>query len=137
MKKILFSITTLILLTLNVQAVNQKYVIQISTDDTRTQNIVLNNAVNLQKYYGIDNVDIEIVAYGPGLSILTQSNENSDRVESMIMNNITFNACHNTMKAIKRKKGKFPTLVEGVNIVTSGVVRIGNLQQQGYSYIRP
>ncbi|BBB22303.1 conserved hypothetical protein [Abyssogena phaseoliformis symbiont OG214] len=96
------------LLTLNAQAANQKYVIHISTDDARTQKIVLNNAANLQKHYGIDNV--EIVAYGPGLSLLTQSNKNTDRVESMAMNNITFSACHNTMKAIKRKKGKFPTL---------------------------
>jgi hypothetical protein len=52
MKKILLSITTLILLTLNVEAANPKYVIQISTDNARTQKIALNNAANLQKYYG-------------------------------------------------------------------------------------
>ncbi|MBW5290946.1 MAG: hypothetical protein Rsou_1208 [Candidatus Ruthia sp. Asou_11_S2] len=137
MKKILLIIVTLMLLTLNAQAANQKYVIQISTDNARTQKIVLNNVANLQKHYGIDNVDVEIVAYGPGLSLLTQSNKNADRVESMAMNNIIFSACHNTMKAVKRKKGKFPTLTDGVNIVPFGVVRIGELQQQGYSYIRP
>ncbi len=48
-----------------------KIVIQVSTDDARTQKIALNNAVNLQKHYGIDNIDIEIVAYGPGLGLLT------------------------------------------------------------------
>ena len=40
--------------------------IQVSTDDPRTQKIALNNAVNMQKLYGIDNITIEIVAYGPG-----------------------------------------------------------------------
>ena len=41
-----------------------KIVIQVSTDDPRTQKIALNNAVNLQKHYGIDEVAIEIVAFG-------------------------------------------------------------------------
>jgi hypothetical protein len=63
MKKILLSIATLILLTLNVEAANPKYVIQVSTDNARTQKIALNNAANLQKHYGgADKVDIEIVA---------------------------------------------------------------------------
>jgi hypothetical protein len=89
MKKILLSIATLVLLTLNVQAANPKYVIQVSTDDAKTQKIALNNAVNLQKHYGgADKVDIEIVAFGPGLSILTTNNKNTSRVESMALNNI-------------------------------------------------
>jgi hypothetical protein len=49
-----------------------KLVIQVSTDDPRTQRIALNNAVNLQKLYGVDNIQIEIVAYGPGLGLLTK-----------------------------------------------------------------
>ena len=36
----------------------------VSTDDVRTQNIAMNNAVNLQKALGVDNVAVEIVAYG-------------------------------------------------------------------------
>uniref|UniRef100_UPI0034DEEC21 DsrE family protein n=1 Tax=Candidatus Thiodubiliella endoseptemdiera TaxID=2738886 RepID=UPI0034DEEC21 len=138
MKKILLGITTLILLTLNVQAANPKYVIQVSTDDARTQKIALNNAVNLQKHYGgADKVDIEIVAFGPGLGILTTNNKNSSRVERMALNNIKFSACQNTMRGFKKKKGHFPTLTNGVDKTPAGVVRIGELQQQGYSYIRP
>ncbi len=137
MKKLLLGIATLALLSFNAQAANQKYVIQISTDDARTQKIVLNNAANLQKYYGADKVDVEIVAYGPGLGILTPSNKNASRVEKMAMDNITFSACQNTMNGIKKKKGAFPKLTDGVVITPSGVVRIGELQQQGYSYVRP
>jgi intracellular sulfur oxidation DsrE/DsrF family protein len=138
MKKILLSVATLVLLTLNVQAANPKYVIQVSTDDAKTQKIALNNAVNLQKHYGgADKVDIEIVAFGPGLSILTTNNKNTSRVESMALNNIKFSACQNTMRGFKRKKGHFPTLTDGVDKTPAGVVRIGELQQQGYSYIRP
>ncbi|HIF47379.1 MAG TPA: hypothetical protein EYG05_03405 [Candidatus Thioglobus autotrophicus] len=88
----LLSIATL-LFVFSAQAANPKYVIQISTDDSRTQKIVLNNEANLQKYYGADNVIVEIVAYSPGLGILMPKNKNASRV--------------------------------------------GELQQQGYSYICP
>ena len=112
-------------------------VIQVSTDDPRTQKIALNNAVNLQKLYGIDNVKIEIVAYGPGLGLLTTKSKQADRVKSLAVQEITFSACHNTMKGAKRKTGKMPVLLEGVGMVTAGVARIIELQEQGYAYIRP
>jgi hypothetical protein len=137
MKKILIGVIAFALLTINAYADIAKYVIQISTDDARTQTIVLNNAANLQKYYGVDNVEIEIVGYGPGLSMLTKGSKNVDRVEGLAMNNITFSACQNTMNGIKKKKGKFPVLSSGVGIVPAGVVRIGELVRQGFVYIRP
>ena len=116
-----------------------KLVIQVSTDDARTQTIALNNAVNLQKLYGMDNVKIEIVAYGPGLGLLTTNpkNKQAARVKSLAMQNITFSACGNTMAAIEKKTGKKPELTEGVGIVPGGVARIMALQEEGYSYLRP
>jgi len=41
------------------------------------------------------------------------------------------------MNGYKKKHGHLPTLTDGVDLTPSGVVRIGALQQQGYSYIRP
>ncbi len=114
-----------------------KLVIQVSTDDPRTQKIALNNAVNLQKLYGIDNIIIEIVAYGPGLGLLTEKSIMASRVTSLAMQDITFSACGNTMKKVAKKTGKMPELLEGVGQVTAGVARIMELQQQGYAYIRP
>ncbi len=115
----------------------RKVVIQVSTDDVRTQNIALNNAVNLQKSLGQDNVKIEIVAYGPGLTIMTPKSPASKRVPSLAMQDITFSACNNTMTKMEKKSGKKVTLVDGVEIVPSGVLRIIELQEQGYVYIRP
>ena len=114
-----------------------KLVIQVSTDDPRTQKIALNNAVNLQKLYGMDNIIIEIVAYGPGLGLMTTKSGLADRVTSLAMQDITFSACGNTMKKVAKKSGKMPELLEGVGQVTAGVARIMELQQQGYAYIRP
>lgn len=114
-----------------------KVVIQVSTKDPTVQRIALNNAANVQKGLGMDNVQVEIVAYGPGLSLLTKQSKYSERVASMSLQNIKFSACENTIAGIKRKTGKEPDLTEGVGTVPSGVVRIMELQQAGYSYVRP
>ena len=115
----------------------RKLVIQVSTDDVRTQNIAMNNAVNLQKALGQDNIIIEIVAYGPGLTMLTPKSPASKRVPSLAMQDIIFSACGNTKAKMEKKSGKKITLVEGVQMVPAGVLRIMELQEQGYSYIRP
>lgn len=114
-----------------------KLVIQVSTDDPRTQKIALNNAVNLQKIYGLDGVIIEIVAYGPGLGLMTSKSQQASRVTSLAQQNIKFSACGNTMSKVHKKTGKSPTLLEGVDQVNAGVDRIMILQEQGYAYIRP
>ena len=114
-----------------------KLVIQVSTDDPRTQKIALNNAVNLQKLHGMDNVSIEVVAYGPGLGLLTTKSKEADRVKSLAMQNITFSACGNTMAKVEKKTGKKPQLTEGVGTVKAGVARIMELQENGYAYLRP
>ncbi len=109
-KNLLLSVFTLIALTGLAQqsfAINShKIVIQVSTDDPRTQKIALNNAVNLQKYYGMDNVEIEVVAYGPGLGLFTTKSKQDKRISSLAMQDITFSACGNTMKKVAKKTGK-------------------------------
>ena len=144
MKKYLLKIATLLLLPFFLVATAyaqentaNKLVIQVSTDDVITQKIALNNAVNLQKLYGLDNIVIEIVAYGPGLQLLTENSVMASRVESLAMQEITFSACENTMEAQHKRTGKMPLLLDGVGTVNAGVARIMELQQQGYAYIRP
>ena len=114
-----------------------KVIIQVSTDDPVTQKIALNNAVNLQQAYGIDNITIEIVAYGPGLSLMTEQSKEIKRVESLSQQEITFSACGNTIKGIEKKTGKKPVLAKGVRVVPAGVGRLMEAQEEGYAYIRP
>jgi len=47
-----------------------KLVLQVSTNDPAVWNLALNNAENVQEALGKDKIDIEIVAYGPGLNML-------------------------------------------------------------------
>ncbi len=113
-----------------------KVVIQVSTDDKRTQMIALNNAVNVQK--ALPDAEVEIVAYGPGLGMLTGASAQKDRISSLAMSEgITFSACGNTMNNVAKKSGNMPVLIDGVKVVPAGVVRIMELQSKGYAYIRP
>ncbi len=139
LKLLLIAIASL-LFTINAEAAghsHHKLVIQVSSADQKAMAIALNNAANVQKEYGMDNVDVEIVAYGPGLAMLTAGHKLNKRVSSLAQQNITFSACNNTMKKIAKKKGKKPKLTEGVQVVSAGVSRIIELQEAGYSYIRP
>jgi intracellular sulfur oxidation DsrE/DsrF family protein len=114
-----------------------KVVIQVSDDNAKTHQLALNNAVNLQEAFGVDNVAIEIVAYGPGLSLMTPKDPASNRIPGLAMLGITFSACGNTMKNIAKKTGHEVALVKGVRVVPAGVARIMELQEQGWSYVRP
>ena len=110
-------------------------IFHISSGDAFAQKLVLNNAQNLSNFYGPDKVAIEVVAYGPGLRALFKENTNSKRIQRMAdQQGITFSACANTMKGRGRD---VPTLNKVVKVVPGGVVRIMELQEAGWSYIRP
>lgn len=109
-------------------------VFHISSGDAFAQKLVLNNAQNLANFYGPDKVVIEVVAYGPGLRALFKENAYSKRIQRMAKEGITFTACANTMKAMGRD---LPTLNKVAKVVPGGVVRLTELQEAGWTYIRP
>ena len=109
-------------------------VFHISTGDGFAQKLILNNAQNLQNFYGADKVVIEVVTYGPGLRTLFKESTNTKRIQRMADNGITFSACANTMKAMGRGD---QSLHKAAKVVPGGVVRIMELQEAGWTYIRP
>ena len=98
-----------------------KLVIQISSDDIRAQETALGNIVNIQKHYGMDNIEIELIAFGPGYRMLTPQSPLASRVASLSMQEVTFTACLNTMISVKEKTGFMPKLIEGVTTTKAGV----------------
>lgn len=113
-------------------------VVQVSTDDPKTQNMALNNAQNILAELGPDTV-VKVVAYGPGLSLLTEGSPVASRLPALATEGVQFKACNNTMQGIKKRTGKLPTLVKNaeIEVVPSGAARIVELQAQGYAYLRP
>lgn len=113
-------------------------VLQISDPDPFKQTLVLNVAGNLIKYYGPDKVDIEIVAFGPGLRLLMADNANTGRIDSLVDSaNVRFSACKNTLANFTKKLGHTPELNPHAAKVDAGVVRILELIDDGYVLIKP
>lgn len=114
-----------------------RVVLQISDTDPFKQTLVLNVANNLIKHYGQDKVDIEIVAFGPGLRLLMAGNSNSTRIAGLNSSGVQFSACENTIANFAKKLGHQPELVSQATLVSAGVVRILDLTANGYRLIKP
>lgn len=116
---------------------DKKVVLQISDDDPGKQTLVLNVASNLIKYYGPDKVDVEIVAFGPGLRLLFADNVNGGRIKGLGSNGVRFAACSNTIANMSKNLGRELALNPLATRVDAGVVRILDLTGQGYTLIKP
>jgi intracellular sulfur oxidation DsrE/DsrF family protein len=113
-------------------------VLQLADGDAASQERVLSVANNLIKHYGgPDFVDIEIVAYGPGLALLFTGNENEQRISSLLANDVRFVGCLNTVESIERKTGTRPELIAETIFVQTGVAQLVERAQQGFVVIRP
>lgn len=115
----------------------ERIVLQISDSDPSKQTLVLNVASNLIKHYGVQKVDIEIVAFGPGLRLMFKENVNSSRIDGLSSSGVKFAACENTIAGMTRKLGHAPELHNDAVHVSAGVVRIIELENQGFKLIKP
>lgn len=116
--------------------------VHVDQNDPRVINMALNNVVNLTQYYESqgDTVEVELVAYGPGLHMFIPGKSPvADRISVMAleMENLTFAACGNTHRKMSEKAGVEIELMDEAGIVPSGVVRLIELQENGYAYVRP
>ena len=118
--------------------------VQIDQNDPAVMNLVLNNVSNLMEYYHGkgEQVQIEVVAYGPGLHMLRDDTSPvKDRLKriagSSFPSSIKFSACGNTKAGMEKRDGHAIPIVPEASMVPSGVVRLSELQEQGWSYLRP
>ncbi|MDH3350911.1 MAG: hypothetical protein OEM60_10600 [Gammaproteobacteria bacterium] len=114
-----------------------KVVLQISDMDPSKQTLVLNVAGNLLKAYGQDQVDVEIVAFGPGLRLLFEDNSNSDRIDGLVDSGVRFFACQNTIDNMSRIIGEPVKINSHASSGKGGIVRIKELVDQGYMLAKP
>ena len=113
----------------------RKIIFSIAAGDDEAINHVLSSANNVLKFYGPENVEMEIVAYYHGIRTLLKSEKDiSVRVKALMQYDVKFVACGNTMET---KKIKPSELIEGSEIVTAGIVEIIERIRSGSTYIRP
>lgn len=119
-----------------------KLALQISDNDAGKMNTVLNVAANVSKYYTDkgDEVEIQIVAFNAGLTMLrADKSPVLTRLKSFKqgMPNVAFIACENTLDSMTRREGKEPQLVDNAKRVKAGVVTLIELNEKGWTIVRP
>ena len=118
--------------------------IQVDQNDPQVMNLVLGNATNVIEYYRAKNeeVDIDITAYGPGLHMLRADTspvqDRIKRLKDMVFpGKIQFSACNNTKQGMEKAEGHAIPMMPEATIVPAGIVHLSELQEQGWSYVRP
>jgi intracellular sulfur oxidation DsrE/DsrF family protein len=118
--------------------------IQVDQNDPQVMNLALNNANAVIEYYGAKNedVELEIVTYGPGLHMLrADTSPVQDRIrhlkDMLPAGKIQFSACNHTKQGMEKAEGHAISVMPEAIVVPSGIVRLMELQEQGWNYVRP
>src|SRR6185295_18209789 len=109
-------------------------ILQVTDRDTNRWQLALNNARNVQADLGPGNVQIEIVAYGPGLDMLKSESPVADSLAGALDASVRLIACQNTMQNNKLTREE---MYSGIAYVQAGVTHIMKRQREGWAYIRP
>jgi intracellular sulfur oxidation DsrE/DsrF family protein len=124
------------------EAEPHRLILQVNSNDPAAMNLVLNNAANVAQHYKErrDKVKIEVVTFGPGLHMLRDDTSPvKSRIEEMALSTpeVSFKACGNTREKMQKAESKDIPLVSQAKVVDSGVVRVMELQEAGWSYVKP
>jgi intracellular sulfur oxidation DsrE/DsrF family protein len=121
-----------------------RIVIHVGGSTATEMNTALNNILNAHDYYSAlgQPVAIELVANGPGYAMLREDvSPVKARLAEMhkTLPAVVFSACQNSRAAVAKAEGK--TMEQIVQVpeatdVPAGIVRLNELQEQGWSYVR-
>ena len=119
-----------------------RLILQVNTNDPAMMNLALNNATKVAQYYKDlgESVTIEVVTFGPGLHMLRDDTSPvKARIKAIKESTpaISFKACGNTQENMHKVENKEIPIIPEATIVKSGVVRVMQLQEQGWSYVKP
>ena len=117
-------------------------VLQVNSNDPAAMNLALNNATNVTQYYKDlgEKVEIEVVTFGPGLHMLRDDTSPvKARIEAMALSTpeVSFKACGNTQENMRKAEKKDIPIIPQAQVVESGVVHIMELEEQGWTYVKP
>ena len=119
-----------------------RLILQVNSNEPAMMNLALNNASNVVQYYKDlgEKVSIEVVTFGPGLHMLRDDTSPvKARIEALALSSpeISFKACGNTRENMSKVESKEIPLISEAKVVKSGVVRVMELQEQGWTYVKP
>ena len=113
-----------------------RVVMHLNSSDEKVQRGALNNIRNLYQEVGREHVLVELVVHGAGLTLLTKKDSTlvPELAQLKTAYDVEFTACSNTMKAQGLTRAD---LLEQVDLTVPAMVRLMELQEQGWVYIKP
>ena len=119
-----------------------RLILQVNSNEPAMMNLALNNATNVAQYFQDlgEEVNIDVVTFGPGLHMLRDDTSPvKARIKALKESqpSISFEACGNTRENMNRAESKEIPLISEAKVVKSGVVRVMELQEQGWTYVKP
>lgn len=117
-------------------------ILQVNTNDAAAMNLALNNATNVTQYYKElgEKVKVEVITFGPGLHMLRDDTSPvKARIEEMALSapEVSFKACGNTQEKMHKTENKDIPIIAQAQVVPSGVVHVMELQERGWTYVKP
>lgn len=117
----------------------RQFVFPITSGDEFEISHVLSSASNVMKFYGPEKCEVAIVCYSKGIKAVLKDAKFKDpdiqkRLKSLMTYDVEFIACGNTMRTYNIDQ---KALLDGVEVVTAGIVELIERQVAGWIYIRP
>ncbi|HEY3779716.1 MAG TPA: DsrE family protein [Fimbriimonadaceae bacterium] len=117
-----------------IQTAKHKVVIEVNVAGLLAYSTILNNAENLEKAFGSENLQLEVVCHGNGLGMLIPSSAKLvSRIKALQRAGAVFAACGNTMKGMHVS---LKQLVPGAITVDSGVAEVVRKEESGWAYLK-
>jgi intracellular sulfur oxidation DsrE/DsrF family protein len=108
-------------------------VFTITSAEQADWNLTLGNMRNLLTAFGTDPYEVELVAFGPGITILQNPSAVLAEIQALQEKHVHFKACQNSMKG---RNLTLADLVPGSEPVPAGIAEVVTKQEQGWTYIK-
>lgn len=112
----------------------QHYKVVIGVGDQAKVEGALGNAFNLQKEFGAQCVDIEIVNFSSAVTQLTPMSSKGTLIKDALNAGIQIVACQNSLNKFKLT---IDDMFPGITAVPSGVGELVKRQKEGWIYLQP
>jgi intracellular sulfur oxidation DsrE/DsrF family protein len=115
---------------------SHRVVMHLNSGDEKVQRGALNNIRNLYQEVGREYLRVELVVHGAGLPLLTKKDSTlgPELAQLKTAYAVEVTACSNTMKAQGLTRAD---LLDEVGRTVPAMVRLMELQEEGWAYIKP
>jgi intracellular sulfur oxidation DsrE/DsrF family protein len=138
MHRLRYSLLALVLFGLAIlpghaQTKSHRVLFALTSPDQMDWEMTIHNIHNLMKGLAPDNVEVEVVAYGPGISFLKKDSTAAADIAKLEEEHVHFMACGNAMRAMHLTQAD---LVPGAVVVPAGIVEVVTKEEEGWTYIK-